>query len=127
MSRSLTWDQDGLQWVPDPRHVDRLMEMVGVSSVKVPTPLVKEKIEAADVEDIPLKQERTHIYQSAAMRMNYLAQDCTDMQRVVRDLAKGMQAPTERHWEMLNKGHSVSQAHSKGGDPLPTPGVAHTS
>eukprot|EP00974_Lingulodinium_polyedra_P022563 2176989-Lingulodinium_polyedra.AAC.1 len=37
------------------------------------------------------------------MRMNYLAQDRTDLQRTVREIAKGMQAPTERHWPLLKR------------------------
>ena len=40
-------------------------------------------------------------YQSYTMRLGYLSHDRTDLQRVVRELAKGMAEPTERHWEML--------------------------
>ena len=42
-------------------------------------------------------------YRSNTMRMGYLGQDRTDLQRVVRELAKGMQRPTVRHEQMLKR------------------------
>ena len=42
-------------------------------------------------------------YQSWVMRMGYLSQDRTDLQRVVRELAKGMVSPTSRHLTMLKR------------------------
>ena len=37
------------------------------------------------------------------MRAGYLSQDRTDIQRTVRELAKGMKAPTRRHWRILKR------------------------
>ena len=39
LNRILTWDEHGILWEPDPRHVDRIVEAVGVSASSVTTPL----------------------------------------------------------------------------------------
>eukprot|EP00974_Lingulodinium_polyedra_P035690 3425587-Lingulodinium_polyedra.AAC.1 len=38
-----------------------------------------------------------------AMRANYLAQGRADLQRAVREIAKGTQAPIKRHWYLLKR------------------------
>lgn len=59
----------------------------GVRIVGITTPLVKEQ-----VVDEPL-----------AMRLGHLSQDLADLQRAIRELAKGTSAPTERHMRILKK------------------------
>lgn len=103
LNRLLTWDSQGICWESDPRHVDLILAEVHVTSSKVTTPLVKEKAQEAEEEDTYLDAEATSRYQSLAMRLNYIAQDRTDLQRTVRELAKGMQSPTERHWALLKR------------------------
>ena len=66
-------------------------------------PLVKEKVEALDVDDVLLNAEESQGYRSHTMRAGYLAQDRTDLQRTVRELAKGISKPTERHKQMLKR------------------------
>eukprot|EP00973_Karenia_brevis_P024432 3369648-Karenia_brevis.AAC.1 len=81
LNRLVCWDYEGITWEPDPRHVDLLCEHVGVSGAKVTTPLVKEKIDDLDIEDIPLDATSASAYRSHTMRAGYLAQDRTDLQR----------------------------------------------
>ena len=66
-------------------------------------PLVKEKAEDAELDDELLPEETATHYRSHAMRMSYLGQDRTDIQRTVRELAKGMQHPKARHEQMLTR------------------------
>ena len=103
LNRLLAWDSRGITWESDPRHVDLILAEVPVTSCRVTTPLVKEKALEAEVDDVYLGAEEISRYQSLAMRLNYIAQDRTDLQRVVRELAKGMQKPTERHWGLLKR------------------------
>jgi len=102
LNRILTWDSSGIVWEPDPRHVEVIIKELQVQRA-VTTPLVKEKIDEVDEEEIPLDSEWKSAYQSYTMRLGYLSHDRTDLQRVVRELAKGMAEPTERHWEMLTR------------------------
>jgi hypothetical protein len=80
-----------------------VVEMTGVSGTKVTTPCVKQSSEEAQSEDVPLELERAKTYRSAAMRAAYLSQDRPDLQYAVRELAKGMKEPTERHWTALKR------------------------
>ena len=102
LNRLITWDEGGITWEPDPRHIQLLCKHVGVTG-QVTTPLVKEKVEVLDLVDEVLDSELTTAYRSNTMRMAYLAQERTDLQRATRELAKGMQAPTKRHYEMLKR------------------------
>ena len=69
------------------------------------TPLEKEKLGADedDENDAELSPEDVKRYQSLVMRAGYLAQGRTDLQRAVRELAKGMKDPRERHWMQLKR------------------------
>ena len=62
---------------------------------KVTTPLSKERLEDAEIDDA-----ETKLYRLLTMRIGYISHDKCDMQRVVRDLARGMAQPTERHFMM---------------------------
>ena len=64
---------------------------------------MKEKLGELDTEDSLLPEPSARMYRSHTMRMQYISQDRTDLQRVVRELAKGMQKPTERHETMLKR------------------------
>ena len=73
LNRLICWDDQGLTWEPDPRHVDLLCQGVVVTGAAVSTPLVKEKIESLDVEDELLQDEAATAYRSHTMRAGYLA------------------------------------------------------
>ena len=105
LNRLITWDREGITWEADPRHADLIIQQLGITSGAVTTPLEKEKMGAADIDDdeTQLPPEDRQQYQSLTMRAGYLAQDRTDLQRGVRELAKGMQKPCDRHWSMLKR------------------------
>ena len=105
LNRIICWDREGITWESDPRHADLIIQDLGITKSAVTTPLVKEKVSALedDEEDVELSEEDTKRYQSMTMRAGYLAQDRTDLQRTVRELAKGMKQPTVRHWTMLKR------------------------
>ena len=102
LNRIIRWGSEGIECEPDPRHVDLVVKTLKVTR-PVTTPLVRENPNAADEEDVPLSEEYATIYRSCTMRIGYIAQDRTDLQRVTRELAKGMSSPTERHLEQLKR------------------------
>ena len=87
LSRIITWTREGLTWEPDPRHVDLVVQSLGVKSTVV-TPLVKDRTTIDEAEDEPLTGDDVTLYQSVTMRIGYISQDRTDLQRAVRELAK---------------------------------------
>ena len=50
-----------------------------------------------------LSPEHTTKSRSIAMRINYLAQDRSDLQYSGKELARGMQSPTHGHWQKLKR------------------------
>ena len=102
LNRIITWTPRGIEWESDPRHADIVISSLGVTR-SVTSPLVKEKLSQADEEDVELSEEDTKLYQSLTMRLGYVSQDRPDLQRAVRELAKGMSRPCERHMSMLKR------------------------
>ena len=104
LNRILRWTAEGIIYETDPRHVDLVVKALGVTK-PVTTPLVRESPVPDDqeVEDKKISEEEATLYRSCTMRVGYIAQDRTDLQRATRELAKGMSSPTERHMEMLKR------------------------
>ena len=103
LNRLISWTREGIELEADPRHAELVIRAVGVTGMKVTTPMVKEAAENALEEDIPLAQELVPLYRSITMRAAYLSQDRPDLQTPVRVLAKGMSEPTERHMTALKR------------------------
>ena len=101
LNRLLTWTREGITYEADPRHVEIVLNTVGTEGAKVTTPLVRHKLE--DIDDTPVAEDEAGAYRSNAMRVGYLAQDRTDLQRAVRELAKGLKAPTVHNVQCLKR------------------------
>ena len=103
LRRTLRWTAQGIEWEHDSKHIDRIPRFAGlVHGSKVATPLVRERLlEGEDpygVEtDIDLPVGEVTGYRSCAMTVAYVAHDRTDLQRTVRELAKGLSQPKQRH------------------------------
>ena len=64
-------DQRRCHGEPDPRHVDLVTEGLGVTQ-KVTTPLTKECLEDAEMDDALSSEEETKLYQSFTVRIGYI-------------------------------------------------------
>ena len=87
LNRLISWTEHGIELEADPRHVELVLEQLGLTkAASVTTPLIKSK---GDEEE------------TIAMRIGYLSMDRLDMLRTVRELAKGLKSPTSFHWTLL--------------------------
>ena len=111
LNRLIEWTADGITWEPDPRHAELIVKSLNITTGTAVTPLAKSGSRRKD-EDDPfiedgeeqlLEGEDVTTYRSTTMRMSYLSQDRTDLQRVVRELAKGMKKPTQGDWQTLKR------------------------
>ncbi|CAE7251708.1 unnamed protein product [Symbiodinium sp. CCMP2592] len=101
LNRLVTWTNEGIEMEADPRHVDLVLEHLGLNnSSPVTTPLVKS---TGDEDESPLSKEDAGLYRSIAMRIGYLSSDRPDMLRTVRELAKGLKEPTQYPWNLLKR------------------------
>ncbi|CAE6971968.1 unnamed protein product [Symbiodinium sp. CCMP2592] len=79
LNRLVTWTNEGIEMEADPRHVDLVLEHLGLNnSSPVTTPLVKS---TGDEDESPLSKEDAGLYRSIAMRIGYLSSDRPDMLR----------------------------------------------
>ena len=107
LNRLITWDNCGITWECDPRHVDLIVNDLGLSKGKsVTSPLVRDPVGAPEDdpdEEVCLDEEEKKQYQSNTMRLGYISHDRPDLQRTVRELAKGMQSPQRHHLTKLKR------------------------
>ena len=109
LRRTLRWTAHGIEWEHDSKHVDRILAFTRLAhGSKVTTPLVREGLlegedpYGADT-DIDVPADEIIGYRICAMTYAYVAQDRTDLQRTVRELAKGLSQPKQRHMFMLKR------------------------
>ena len=106
LNRIVSWTPQGIEWESDPRHADIVVKTLGVTK-PVNSPLLKEKLsdlkDSAEDDPEPLPEDDVKVYQSLTMRLGYVSQDRPDLQRAVRELAKGMCRPNERFMTMLKR------------------------
>ena len=93
---------------PDSRHVDLMMQTLGLDPKKtkaVATPSVKPTdADAQRRQSSPaLDKTRTSSYRSCVMRGSFLAQERADIGESIKTLAQGMAKPTEQHWDDLKR------------------------
>ena len=109
LRRILRWTGQGIEWEHDGKHIDRILAFTGlVNGSKVTTPLVRERLLEGENPygvdtDVDLPVEEVTGYRSCAMTVAYVAQDRTDLQRTVRELAKGLSQPKQRRVLMLKR------------------------
>ena len=85
----------------NPRHFDKLFEVVGVQSTMNPKKVPCHEI-MTEVDDTPLLQaEKASRYRSAVGILLYLSTDLVECSYTIRGLAQSMSAPTERSWTMM--------------------------
>ena len=103
LNRALRWEEWGLQYEPDARHSEIIVRELGLSSGRsVGTPGVKSKLETLREGDTLDAAESTQ-YRALVARANYIAQDRAEIQFAVKELARGMSAPTVEHWAALKR------------------------
>ena len=95
LSRLVSWTASGIMFEADPRHVDLVLKESGLcNGSAVTSPLVKAK----PTDD--WNRAEAARYRSLAMRIGHLS---CDQQRATRELAKGLQNPTQHHWSLLKR------------------------
>ena len=102
LSRIVSWNEQGIQYEPDQRHVETVIKTLGLEKGKsVVTPGAKDKLDTDS--DKAIEGAQATLYRSLTMRLSYLAQDRPDIQFSCKELAKGMSSPTEGDWLKLKR------------------------
>ena len=104
LNRDLKWHDEFLEYRADPKHRKQIMEDMGIvgESKGLEAPSSKEDEEEVDDDEELNKAESTSFRRTAA-RLNYLAQDRTDIQFGTMKACKNMSKPKRSSWRRLKR------------------------
>ena len=111
MLNRITWNREGIEWEGDQRHAEILVRELGLigDSRGATTPAGKktgqdlgtiravgqDELRTGELGQHPLEPSSASRYRGMVARVNYLAQDRSDIANTVKDLSKDMCNPTE--------------------------------
>ena len=101
LNRTIRWTDEGLEYEPDQRHSELIIEQMGMANCKavsIPTCTEVEYNESLRLESGLLSEREATLYRAIAARLNYLAQDRVDVQFAAKDAAKHMSKPATLDW-----------------------------
>ena len=103
LNRMVTWTNEGSEYKADQRHAEIIVEEMhlGKQSKSAVTPGEKDKLENRDPE--PLDPRGASKYRAMSARINYLAQDRTDLANTAKELSKEMANPTTSSMHKLKR------------------------
>ena len=109
-NRVLEWRDEGIANEADPRHVELILQEMGMQSCKEsdvmgPPPNPTDEI-LLTVTDITQ-------FRSLAARCNFLASDRVDIQLACKEICRKMAAPTTSDWAILKKMTRYLEAHPR--------------
>ena len=113
LNRIVEFDQDGIPYEGDQRHVEICLKEVGLegSSNPISTPIDRSSKDpkcrngisnsASDSE--LLNPSAATKYRGIVARMNYLGQDRSEIQFAVKELGEEMSHPTQASWTRMKR------------------------
>ena len=101
LNRCVEWTNQGILYEPDPRHVEILMNELGLKDSKsVVSPGVK-SAQVPDDQNPHLEHPQATKFRQLIARCNFLCQDRPDIIYAVKEAARGMATPRHADWEKL--------------------------
>ena len=104
LGRVITWEESGIKYEADPRHAEIVIQSLGLAGGKgAATPGSTTKLDVRDESaSNPLMagQDATN-YRAVTARLNFLAQDRTDIQHATKEVSRYMSAPRAGDMEGL--------------------------
>ena len=104
LNRVIRVTENGWEYEPDQRHVDIIVEAMGMKEGKgVSTPTEDEKVWEEKANDEELDAEKATHFRKVGARANYLAADRPDIMYSVKEICRQMSRPTLGGWKRLKR------------------------
>ena len=104
LNRILRVTPNGWEYEADQRHIDMLIEGLGLGHAKsVASPGEEEKKWEVEENAQPLDPDKAKSFRGHAARLNYLAPDRPDIAYSVKELCRSMATPTAGAWKKLKR------------------------
>ena len=94
--RIVEWTDAGTQYEADPRHVDLIIEEMGLESANG-TDVTGSKVDIKET-DAELEHEEAYRYRSIVARLYFLAADRADTQFASKEICRRMSSPCMSDW-----------------------------
>ena len=115
LNRIIEWTREGLWYEADQRHAEIIVKEMGLEEGKVKSEVPGDKLPVQEEDDDALPDGQTKAHQALTARANYLAQDRSDIQFSVKELARDMSKPTKGSWKKLIKLGKYLKTHDRSG------------
>ena len=103
LNRCVSWTKNGIIYEADPRHVEILVNELGLHEAKPSsTPGTKMVLKESD-DDPHLDQSKATKFRQLIARCNFLCQDRPDIQYACKEAARGMANPKQSDWVKMLK------------------------
>ena len=103
LNRCVTWTKEGIIYEADPRHVEILVNELGLHEAK-PSSTPGSKITMKDTDEDPhLDSSKATKFRQLIARCNFLCQDRPDIQYACKEAARGMANPKQSDWTKMMK------------------------
>ncbi len=96
---------DGYEWEADQRHAEMIVSSAGLDDDSRPLTSPGRKLVGKEIEDEPelLDAEAASDFRARAARANFMASDRPDVAFAVKELCRGMSAPSTRDADALKR------------------------
>ena len=101
LNRIVEWTNAGIQYEADPRHVDLIIEELGLENANG-SDVTGSKVDVNET-DTELDHEDAYRFRSIAARLSFLTADRIDIQFASEDICRRMSSPCMSDWAKVRK------------------------
>ena len=95
---------DKVEWEADHKHREKVLEYFGMDEGSRALNCNGEKnVKEEDGDEEKLEKEEAKVYRGLAARLNFMSQDCPDLQFPIKPCSREMAKPTRGSWRHLKK------------------------
>jgi hypothetical protein len=102
LGRVVTWKDDCIEYQADPRHRSIVLEQFGFEEGSKGL-TASGKAEDQDDDDEELEGQEATEFRAMAARLNFMAQDCPDVQFATKEICREMSTPTRSSWTRIKR------------------------
>ena len=97
LGRIVNWKEGGIEYQADPKHRNIVIEQFGFDEGSKGL-MVSGRVEESDEPDEALEGAEVTEFRGTAARLNFMAQDCPDVQFATKEICREMSSPTRSSW-----------------------------
>jgi hypothetical protein len=104
LGRIARWLEDKVEWEADPKHREKVLEYSGMDEGTRALNCNGEKnVKEEDGDEEELEKDAATVYRGLAARLNFMSQDCPDLQFPMKPRSREMAKPIGGSWRHLKK------------------------